>query len=81
MKLLNIPRSNPFACCLFEVKEFPENKDLFIFNREDLDNFLTEVMNPYADSPLLGIEVAEENIEYIELYCLPGVQRLNREEA
>ncbi len=75
MKLISFPSTNPFACSVFEVKEFPEYTDLAMYERHELDGFLEVVFNPHSDD-LLGIEVDEEDIEYIEYHYAPGVQRL-----
>lgn len=81
MKLLHIPIPAPFSCHIFEVKEFPEHEDLFIFDTLDLDDFITDVLNPNGSSPLLGIETDDEGIEYIESCYMPGVQRLKNPEV
>jgi hypothetical protein len=75
MKLLHIPSADPFSCHIFEVNEFPKDDDLFIMKCHELDDFITEVLNPRPDS-LLGIEIEEEDIECIETSYRPGVQRL-----
>ncbi len=80
MKLLHIPSANAFSCHLFEVKEFPEDEDLVIMESYELEDFITEVLNPNGYSPLLGIEIEEADIEYIESCYLPGVQRLKKSE-
>jgi hypothetical protein len=80
IKLLHIPMPDPFSCHIFEVKEFPECDDFALLDREELEDFLTEVFNPNGNSILLGIELEEEDIEYIESVCLPGVRRLKKVE-
>ncbi len=77
IKLLHIPGFDPFRSHLFEVKEFPEHEDLFIFEYFDLDDFIIEILNPHGDSTLSGIETDEEGIEYIESCYAPGIQRLS----
>jgi hypothetical protein len=76
MKLLHIPIPEPFICHVFEVKEFPNHEDLVVLDEYELDDFITEVLNPNGESVLLGIETDEAGIEYIESCYAPGVQRL-----
>lgn len=77
MKLLHIPGNDPFSCHLFEVKEFPEDEDLSLYDRKELGDFIDVVLNPHSDD-LLGIEIEEEDIEYIERCYRPGVHRLKK---
>jgi hypothetical protein len=58
------------------VKEFPEDEDLVIMEDYELEDFIIEVLNPNGDSTLLGIEIKEEDIAYIESRYAPGIQRL-----
>jgi len=80
IKLLHIPGFDPFRSHIFEVKEFPEHEDLFIFEKIDVDDFIDETLNSRPDS-LLGIEVDEGTIDYIESIYLAGVTRLIKPEA
>lgn len=80
IKLLHIPGIDPFRSHIFEVKEFPKHDDLIMFDEAELDDFIDETLNSRPDS-LLGIEIYEEEVDYIESYYLAGVTRLKKPEG
>jgi hypothetical protein len=77
-KLLHVPMADPFSCHVFEVNEYPTDREDFAMLDSDcdVDDFLTEVLNPNGDSMLLGFDATKKDVKFIEKYYAPGIHRL-----
>jgi hypothetical protein len=75
MKLECSAAATPFESGIYEVEEFTTNFDVALFERDEIDDFITMALNPHYGE-YGGIDVDEEDIAYIESFYLPGVIRL-----